>query len=117
MKTVTKYIDSIRSNIDFRLGQNAKENFELIDDSHPQDLWFHIHQEPSTHVVVHIPPDQKYDKKAIHKIVIQGALLCKQHSMYRSAKDITIMYTTVQHVVKGTRVGTVSVEQYKTDKV
>lgn len=117
MKTVTKYIDAIRSNIDFRLGQNAKENFELIDDSQPQDLWFHIHQVPSTHVVVHIPPDQKYDKKALHKIVIQGALLCKQNSKYRSAKDITIMYTTVEHVEKELKIGTVFVKKYKTVKV
>jgi hypothetical protein len=41
MRKITKYIDAIKANIEFRVGQNAQDNFDLIDDSGPDDLWFH----------------------------------------------------------------------------
>lgn len=42
MRKISKYIEAIKGYIEFRVGQNAKENFDLIDISSPNDLWFHI---------------------------------------------------------------------------
>jgi predicted ribosome quality control (RQC) complex YloA/Tae2 family protein len=112
MRTITKYIDSIRANIDFRVGENAKDNFDLIDDSEPTDIWFHIHTEPSSHVVVKV--NSNYKKTDLQKIVIQGAALCKQFSRYRSAKNIRVMYTNIQNIKKEQKVGSVTVDTYKT---
>jgi predicted ribosome quality control (RQC) complex YloA/Tae2 family protein len=114
MRKVTKYIDAINEYIEYRVGQNAKENFDLIDDSEADDIWFHISQLPSCHVVASIPPHKQYDKNIIKKIAIQGAVICKQFSKYKSEKVVHVMYTPIHHVIKTPTVGAVSVEEYKT---
>jgi predicted ribosome quality control (RQC) complex YloA/Tae2 family protein len=114
MRKITKYIDAIKTNIEFRVGQNAQDNFDLIDDSNPDDLWFHISQESSCHVVASIPPDNNYDKKTVKKIAVQGAVICKQCSRYKSGKDVHVIYTKIQNLVKTPTVGAVSVGEYKT---
>ena len=113
MRIIIKYIDAVKDNIEFRVGQNAKDNFDIIDQSGPDDIWFHISQQSSCHVVATIPTEKEYDKKQLKKIVIQGALLCKQNSRYKSLPNVDVMYTEIQHVKKTGTVGAVSVETYK----
>jgi len=114
MHKVTKYIDAINEYIEFRVGQNAKENFDLIDDSEADDLWFHISKTSSCHVVASIPPDNNYDKKIIKRIAVQGAVICKQYSNYKSEKVVHVIYTKIHNLVKTPKVGAVSVGEYKT---
>ena len=114
MRTITKYIDAVKDSIEFHVGQNAKDNFDIIDQSGPDDIWFHINQASSCHVVATIPSENKYDKKQLKKIVIQGAMLCKQNSRYKSDHNISIMYTKIQHIKKTVNVGAVSIGNYKT---
>lgn len=116
MRKITKYIDAIKGNIEFRVGKNAKENFDLIDDSGPDDLWFHISQESSCHVVATINSDdgRTYDKKILKKIAIQGAVICKQCSRYKSEMVVSVIWTSIKNVIKSeTAIGSVSVDDYK----
>jgi predicted ribosome quality control (RQC) complex YloA/Tae2 family protein len=114
MRNISKYVDAIKGNIAFRVGQNAQENFDLLDASEPHDLWFHVSQESSCHVVATIPPEKNYDKKTMKKIAIQGAVICKQNCRYKSDKDVHVIYTTINNVKKGAHLGTVVVDEYKT---
>ena len=114
MRKVTKYIDTIREYIEYRVGQNAKENFDLIDDSEADDIWFHISQVSSCHVVASIPADKQYDKHTLKKIAVQGAVICKQFSKYKSEREIHVIYTKIQNLIKSSTIGAVSVEEYKT---
>jgi predicted ribosome quality control (RQC) complex YloA/Tae2 family protein len=111
MKIVTKYFDDMKANIEFRIGQNAKENFEIIDSSKHDDLWFHVHIQPSCHVVATI--NDVYDRKQLQRIAIQGAVLCKQYSKFKSHQRVQIIYTKIKHVKKQQREGAVSVNEYK----
>lgn len=108
------YIDTIKEYIEYRVGQNAKENFDLIDDSEADDIWFHISQVSSCHVVASIPTHKKYDKRILKKIAVQGAVLCKQYSKYKAEKVVHVIYTKIHNVIKTPTVGAVSVEEYKT---
>jgi predicted ribosome quality control (RQC) complex YloA/Tae2 family protein len=112
MRKIMKYIDAIKANIEFRVGQNAQDNFDLIDDSGPDDLWFHISKTSSCHVVASIPQNV-IDKKILKKIAVQGAVICKQHSNYKSERDVHVIYTKIQNLVKTPTVGAVSVGEYK----
>jgi len=114
MRKVTKYIDAIKEYIEYRVGQNAKENFDLIDDSEADDIWFHISQVSSCHVVASIPVDKNYDKNILKKIAVQGAVICKQFSKYKSERVVHVMYTKIQYLTKSPTIGAVSVEEYKT---
>ena len=114
MRKVNIYIDAIKEHIEFRVGQNARENFDLIDDSGTDDIWFHITQASSCHVVAKIPQDKNYDKKTLKRISVQGAVICKQYSKYKSDGAVSVIYTRIKNVVKTPTIGSVSVEEYKT---
>jgi predicted ribosome quality control (RQC) complex YloA/Tae2 family protein len=107
MKEITKYIDAIKSDIVFKIGGNSQENFDIIDSSQPDDVWFHISDKPSEHVVASIPMDITIDKKQLHKIVIQGAVICKQFSKYNSDKNVGVVYTRIKDVLKTEKLGCV----------
>ena len=47
----TIFIPKVNEEVHFVIGKNAKENFEIIDHSKPNDLWFHIENAPSCHVI------------------------------------------------------------------
>ena len=50
-------------------------------------------------------------------IIKQGAILCKQHSKYKSHKNVSIVYTYIKHVTMTNIVGTVTTENTKTIKI
>jgi len=87
-----------------------------IDAAEPHHLWFHVDNEPSCHVIAAIPED--IERKNIHYIVSQGAVLCKQHcARVRSQKNVQITYTTVGNLEKTRTVGCVKARSTKTVKV
>ena len=76
MKTVS-IISTIVSNV--YIGRCWQENEELINTSAPEDIWFHLEDESSCHVVLKNPMNisiKKLDKKLIKRC----ALLVKQHT-------------------------------------
>jgi predicted ribosome quality control (RQC) complex YloA/Tae2 family protein len=113
MKQITRYIDSIKSDIVFTIGGNAQENFDIIDASNPDDIWFHVDNLPSEHIVATIPEDVNIDKKQLGKIVTQGALLCKQYSKYASQKNLPIIYTRIKDILKTEKIGCVIAQNQK----
>ena len=115
MRTVNNYIESIGRYVEYRVGQHAQENMELIAASRPEDLWFHIREKPSCHVVATLPPHHPtYDKKQLKKIAVQGAVVCKQFSKYKSEHHVSVIYTPISNVVATATVGSVLVDKYYT---
>ena len=58
---------------EYEIGKSSQENHDIIDKANPYDLWFHVSNYPSCHVICKLE-DIKYDKKMFNKIVKQGAL-------------------------------------------
>lgn len=79
-----------------QVGQNASHNWKLIDNSHPQDLWFHLKSFPSPHVIA------KSDCN-----IYECAHLCKIKSKYKNWKHIKVIYTPCSNVIKGNSIGEV----------
>jgi predicted ribosome quality control (RQC) complex YloA/Tae2 family protein len=97
MKTVEKYIDCLKTKIVFRVGGNANENTQLVLDSNANDIWFHIADHSSCHVVADIS-GICLDKKALSKLATQGAVICKQFSRQKSDKKVDVIYTKIENV-------------------
>jgi predicted ribosome quality control (RQC) complex YloA/Tae2 family protein len=114
MKLETKYIAPLGIEIEFKVGQNAHDNFAVIESSNITDLWFHISDNSSSHVVASIPPDIQFEKKQMMYIVKQGAILCKQHSRYKSQKNVSVVYTTIQNITLTNIPGSVTIQNSKT---
>ena len=97
------------------IGQNKAENWELIDASEGTDIWFHIEDISSCHVVLkNINSIKLHD---IPKQVIKRcAYLCKINSSLkvRQMAKCNVIYTPILEVAKTHIVGQVSVTKHKT---
>jgi predicted ribosome quality control (RQC) complex YloA/Tae2 family protein len=84
--------------IQFFIGQNARENTELIKDSDEDDIWFHAADGVSScHVIAKIT--ESIDATDELFIVKTGAQLCKNYTnKLKSIKRIPFIYTTVKNV-------------------
>jgi hypothetical protein len=103
------------TSVDYFIGKSAKENFDIIDAALDHHMWFHIDEEPSCHVVSALP--ENVDRKDIKYIIKQGALLCKQHSKFKSNKNVSVVFTRIENVEKTNRLGTVIIKSQKTISV
>jgi len=110
MKIESVFIPRLNQSVTYHVGQNAKDNFAVIDSAESSlDIWFHAAQESSCHVVCLVPPN--IDKKARQLIIKQGALLCKMHTpKLRSLKNADIIYTEIRNVKKNAVDGQVYLE-------
>ena len=114
MKLTEIYFDKEDINISFYIGQNANDNFFILDNSKPNDLWFHLKDISSCHVIASIPEEFKLSKKVIQKIINTGALLCKSNtSKTKSMKNVEVLYTLVKDVQKTKIIGSVIAENTK----
>ena len=86
--------------IEYWIGSNAQDNFDMIDEADQYDMWFHVNNESSGHVIARISDNKELNKKLINKIIIQGGIICKKHSKYKSKQDLEIVYARVFDIVK-----------------
>ena len=111
MKTEHFYLEDSDIPIMYLIGQNAKDNFAVIDQASSNDLWFHAKRESSCHVVAlvgHLTIKNKEDEKEIIK---QGAFLCKQHTTkLADGKKIDIIYTEIKNIRKTKTPGLVTTQ-------
>ena len=116
-RVVTRFIPSLKINVVYKIGKDAQNNFELIDAADNNELWFHLKGVSSCHVIACLKNIQYttrddelpnfYDinfdtleKKEKQQIITQGALLCKQYSKLKSAKNVDIVYAKIEDVHK-----------------
>jgi len=99
--------------IQYLIGENAKDNFKIIDLANSNDIWFHVEDKPSCHVIAILSLESSMNKKDLQYIIKQGAVLCKQHSKYASDKNVPIIYTKIENVVKTDTPGMVNVSSTK----
>ena len=89
-----------------KIGQSAKENWDLIDNSNQNYIWLHLDSFPSCHVVIE-------DENPSNELLLESARLCKEYTKYRYLKNLKICYTTISNLIKGNEIGSVS---YKSNR-
>ena len=82
------------------LGENAKENWLLLDQSKPNHYFFHLSSFPSGYVILEIE-----DGQLTNDMIITSAQLCKLNTKYRNFKDIRVDYCLCSNVSKGVVMG------------
>tara|TARA_B110000967_G_C18897297_1_gene571689 strand:- start:2656 stop:3003 length:348 start_codon:yes stop_codon:yes gene_type:complete len=112
MLLVEKNIPKLNTTITYYVGQNALDNFEIIDKSEDDDIWFHLENSSSSHIICKM--NDKYNKKDLKYIIVQGAVLCKQYSKKKSEKKVNIIYTRINNVIKTNILGQVNLKDFKT---
>ena len=113
MKTHEIHIPKLSDNIIFWSGTNAQENFNIIAQADPSDIWFHVSDYPSAHIIARLSLYPKKinrsDKKLMLSIIKQGAVLCKQISKYASISKLSITYAQISNIALTQTLGTVNV--------
>ena len=103
-------------NYDIQIGRSAVENTALVSAAKGTDIWFHVHQEPSCHVIL------KNDDKihAIpHKVIKRCAYLCKVNTKERpkerpkARNSCEIIYAYISNVRTTAIPGQVEIGEHK----
>ena len=100
-------INIINDDIIYKLGRNAQENFELIDEAKEIDddyWWFHLEDHPSGHCIVHT---KDLDKS---EVIFAGSLV-KSHSKLKNQKKVNIVYIQIKYIKKTKTIGEVILNQ------
>lgn len=102
------------------IGRDAQNNWDIITAANPNDIWFHLEDHPSPHIILRInnngdgvDNDKKYDKRTINRC----AYLCKAGSKLKDTKNVYVIYTEVKNVTKADKPGAVTTTKTKRIKI
>lgn len=84
---------------EFQIGKNAEDNTRLVLSSGPLDVWFHIADLPSAHLVYRNHNGASLDVLRSNGTIYRMALELKKRSKYRKFQGIKVIYCCVQDVV------------------
>jgi predicted ribosome quality control (RQC) complex YloA/Tae2 family protein len=113
MKTELFSVANIEFPITFYIGRTQQENHSVLDLAKPTDLWFHLADTSSCHVIAILP--NGINRKERGYIIRRGALICKQNTARAASQSrVAVAYTTVQDCIKSDIPGAVSVANIRT---
>ena len=101
------------NNIKFLVGQNAKENWKILDEANNINqnyIWFHLDSFPSPYVIMMSTiNDLEKESNTVNDYINFGANLCKEYSKYKYLNDLKIMYVPIHKLFKSDIIGEVIV--------
>ena len=92
------------------IGKNKEENWCLIDASDSNDIWFHIDDQPSCHVILKNSQEVKL-KDIPRQVLKRAAYLCKINSSAKTQAKCDVIYAPISAITKTQKVGQVTVER------
>ena len=92
---------TLQNELQIKIGQNAQENWNLIDGSQNDWYWFHLKSFPSSHVVLCC-------SNPTRESLIEAAKYCKQSTKYKNVPNIKISYCQIQNIRKSNKVGSIT---------
>lgn len=98
-----KYEDSTGKIYDILIGVSDQNNWDIITNASQNDLWFHVDDQPSCHVIIKTNNEKKIEKR----VIMHAALMCKMNSKAKHQKNTKIIYTHIKNVTKGDTLGSV----------
>jgi len=84
------------------IGKDAQDNWDIINESSPCDIWFHLNSFPSCHVIIR-------DCTPTQETIQMAAELCKEKSKYKHIKNIKVVYTTISNLELAEVIGSVNI--------
>lgn len=88
-------------NIKIKIGENAQENWDLVDSSNENWYWFHLKSFPSCHVILET-------ENPTAEQLVYAAEMCKKYTKYRNLKNLKVSYCLVKNLKKSEKIGSVN---------
>jgi predicted ribosome quality control (RQC) complex YloA/Tae2 family protein len=115
MKIQKIYDNCINEELIIIIGTSALENWKIIDESDENDIWFHLDNYPSSHVI--LKTNNKTLESLNKQTLIHCGSICKKHSKYSNIKNIDVIYTLIKNITKSTEIGSVNTKLTKKIKI
>lgn len=100
---------SVDNSFKILLGANAKENHELVDLASPEDVWFHLVDAPSPHLVIFCG-----GSSISRQEIKQCGQLVKQYSKSRNCRRVQVEYIQRKFISKAKTAGMVILNEKPT---
>lgn len=91
----------LNNSLIFKVGKDAQDNWDLVDESVEGDIWIHLHDYPSAHVII------EKTREIINSDILYGCILCKEYSKYKNNKTIKCSVLDRKYIKKGKTKGEV----------
>ena len=95
-------------------GKSAKGNDRLLDESSPSDIWFHIADGPSSHIILSNPTNLAINKIP-RQVIKRCACICKASA--KLSTKCAIIYTERANVEKTEVLGCVTTANVRTIQI
>ena len=95
-------------------GKSAKGNDKLLDESSPSDIWFHVGDGPSSHIILSNPTDLTINKIP-RQVIKRCACICKASA--KLSTKCAIIYTERANVEKTEVLGCVTTAKVRTIQI
>jgi predicted ribosome quality control (RQC) complex YloA/Tae2 family protein len=98
----------IFENIEYTIyeGKNAQGNNSLLDECSENDIWFHVNNSTSAHIVLSIPTTTTTTTKPPKQVIKRCCCICKAST--KTSNKVEIVYTTRSNLEKVNDRGTVT---------
>jgi len=90
-------------NFTCRSGQNAKENWQLLDQAENHHIFLHLSSFSSGYVILNYDEDTKLSPHMLHT----AAQICKNNTKYKKMQNIKIDWCRCDNLKKGDVIGEV----------
>ena len=95
-------------------GKSAKGNDKLLDESSPTDVWFHVADAPSSHIILSNPTNLAINKIP-RQVIKRCACICKASA--KLSTKCAIIYTERANVEKTEILGRVTTTNVRTIQI
>lgn len=102
------------NDLSYQIGRNAIENTELIHRSSDMDIWFHIKDHPSAHLIYFNPEKLDLDYLRKKGIIYHLGLKLKKSTKYSKHANIDIIYDYIKNITPLPKPGLVKCKSPKT---
>jgi predicted ribosome quality control (RQC) complex YloA/Tae2 family protein len=92
------------------IGKNKNDNWAIIDDACENDLWFHVSEMPSCHVIL---KNNEKINLVPRQVITRCAYLCKINSIAKTLSKCDVIYALLCNVKKTNIAGQVTFEKCK----
>lgn len=79
-----------------KIGQNADENDQIISEAKQTDVWFHLANLPSCHIIISCSKEFPITKQMINYC----CSLTKENTKYKNLQKVKVNYTMIKNVKK-----------------
>jgi predicted ribosome quality control (RQC) complex YloA/Tae2 family protein len=98
-----------------KVGKNSKQNWQIIEEASPNDIWFHLADDrPSCHIILQVPGEIVVPRQVIKHCCV----LCKANTnKFKSEKNVPVIYSKVEHISLGEKEGQVYTQPSHTKQI